>query len=595
MKLIDDHTEYFRAHLEGLAKTERRVYLSVIDLWQPSTTGEIAARARMDVRAVSALLGRLVERGAVLVEGSGRKRMYFAAERLYSIYYKLRRERDEATVVRNLVHFMAVFYTETELDEMSNKLKLEAKDSQIIHEGFRQAITEIPHIADFLPNVDQTRIGKSSESVATGKIEKILTSILAEGDEGRFDRVINIIDRLLGSRNADSIHLPDLLVATILHLRGVAYSELDDAKKAISSYAEVISRFGTNDTPEFQILVAGSLVNMGDEQERAGNLERAITTFDQVIERFGAHDTPYIQGQVVMAMISKGDIEERIGNIEDAISIYDRVVERYGSTDAPVVWEQLARALVNKMVAEVQRGRPEDAFAACDQVVERFGDCDVPEVQVQVARALVGKGIIGGLLGDHERAIAACDEVVERFGDCGVPELQIQLAKALIIKGEAAIQINRLEEALNICDTLEREFDTLADDDRVTFGWRAKWIRTRILLAQERHLAAMESFRSIYSALVLDNESMMAEMLGHMIVLVADGASERALVEILSSDGEKSALLAPLVVALRQRMGETIREPAEMVEVAMDILEEVRKRIAAKEDLATAARRGTTN
>ena len=109
VKLVDDHTEYFRGHLEVFAKAERRVYLAAIDLWQPSTTGEIAARARMDVRTVSALLGRLVERGAVVVEGSGKKRMYAAAERLYSIYYKLRRERDEATVVRNLIHFMAVF------------------------------------------------------------------------------------------------------------------------------------------------------------------------------------------------------------------------------------------------------------------------------------------------------------------------------------------------------------------------------------------------------------------------------------------------------------------------------------------------------
>ena len=32
--LIDEHTEYFRSHLEVLAKTERRVYLAVIDLWQ---------------------------------------------------------------------------------------------------------------------------------------------------------------------------------------------------------------------------------------------------------------------------------------------------------------------------------------------------------------------------------------------------------------------------------------------------------------------------------------------------------------------------------------------------------------------------------
>ena len=41
--LIDEHTEYFRGHLEVLAKTERRVYVSVIDLWQPSSASEIAS------------------------------------------------------------------------------------------------------------------------------------------------------------------------------------------------------------------------------------------------------------------------------------------------------------------------------------------------------------------------------------------------------------------------------------------------------------------------------------------------------------------------------------------------------------------------
>ena len=112
--LVDDHTEYFRSHLEHIAKTERRVYLAVIDLWQPSSAQKIAARARMDVRTVSALIARLVDRGAVLVEGTGRKRKYAAAERLYSIYYKLRRERDEAGLVRNLILFMTAFYHDDE-------------------------------------------------------------------------------------------------------------------------------------------------------------------------------------------------------------------------------------------------------------------------------------------------------------------------------------------------------------------------------------------------------------------------------------------------------------------------------------------------
>ena len=154
VSLIDDHTEYFRAHLEGFAKTERRVYLAVIDLWQPSTTGEVAARARMDVRAVSALLGRLVERGAVIVEGSGRKRMYAASERLYSIYYKLRRERDEAAVVRNLIHFMAVFYSEAESGERTRALISEAAQWPALREGIRRATAESPYVGRVFASED---------------------------------------------------------------------------------------------------------------------------------------------------------------------------------------------------------------------------------------------------------------------------------------------------------------------------------------------------------------------------------------------------------------------------------------------------------
>ena len=38
-------------------------------------------------------------------QGRGRKRLYSAAEPLYSMYYKLRREQDEAAVVENLIRF----------------------------------------------------------------------------------------------------------------------------------------------------------------------------------------------------------------------------------------------------------------------------------------------------------------------------------------------------------------------------------------------------------------------------------------------------------------------------------------------------------
>ncbi len=159
VRLIDEHTEYFRTHLEGFAKTERRVYLATIDLWQPSTTGEITARARLDVRIVSNMLGRLVHRGAVMYEGTGRKRRYSAVERLYGIYYKLRRERDEAAIVRNLIHFMAVFYGSlTGIDDVGIDWQaMRLRTNALLHLGDRDAVLEA-----FRAAYDAFRIGKKT-------------------------------------------------------------------------------------------------------------------------------------------------------------------------------------------------------------------------------------------------------------------------------------------------------------------------------------------------------------------------------------------------------------------------------------------------
>ena len=199
--LIDDHTEYFRGHLEVLAKGERRVYLAVIDLWQPSSTGEIAARARMDVRKVSALLGRLATRGAVIVEGPSKKRLYSAAERLYSIYYKLRREREKAAVVANLIHFMTVFYSETELDSMPGGFS--ADKAQKVQETPRIDLKSLHSAYDvFVPGNEPMMYA----------IQRIAPRLVAAGAKGR-DLV-----KMLSCDKAKSEALAPLIVALRQHI-----------------------------------------------------------------------------------------------------------------------------------------------------------------------------------------------------------------------------------------------------------------------------------------------------------------------------------------------------------------------------------------
>ena len=383
--LIDEHTEYFRSHLEVLPKSERRVYIAVLDLWQPSTAGEVAARARMDIRKVSTMLGRLVERGVVTPApaSNGKRRVYAAAERLYGIYYKLRRERDEAAIVQHLIHFMAVFYRDDELVEISRKLRLEAMDSVAIREGIQRAITEEPQLADVF-----------------GFKEPI-------GPE-------EVTERL-----GDSVSAAKALVN-----KGVKQGRLGEFEAAIATYDRVIGRFGGSDALGLQEAVARALINKGATQGLLGEFEPAIATCDEVIERFGGSDALGLQEAVARALINKGATQGQLGEFEAAIATYDEVIERFGGSDAPGLQEAVAQALVFKSLTQGQLGEFEAAIATCDEVIERFGGSDAPGLQEAVAQALVFKSLTQGQLGESEAAIATCDEVIERFGGSDAPGLQ---------------------------------------------------------------------------------------------------------------------------------------------------------------------------
>src|SRR5208282_3752988 len=125
--LIDEHTEYFKSQLDILPPNERKAFVALLDLWDPVTAREVAQNARMPVSTTSAFLNRLITRGAVsLVESSGRKKLYQSAERLYNVYYLMRRCGHPSDRVRAAVRFIVQFYSGKQLVRSVARLAREA-------------------------------------------------------------------------------------------------------------------------------------------------------------------------------------------------------------------------------------------------------------------------------------------------------------------------------------------------------------------------------------------------------------------------------------------------------------------------------------
>ncbi len=667
VRLIDDHTEYFRGHLEILAKTERRVFLAIMDLWQPSSTGEIAARARLDVRTTSTMLGRLVERGAVVAEGGGGKRQYTAAERLYCIYYKLRRERDEAAIVSNLIHFMAVFYRETELAEIFVRLALEAAVSSTIQEGIARAIHDDPQIVSVfrdvrLPDIEpetnqdmatamellsegygQWKQGRTAEAVATlnkaiaicsDREDPKFQSLVAVAFRGKatlsqelgeLETAIEAYDEVVARLGVSSVLESQVTVARALVCTGCIHHQLGNIEAAIDATATVVRLFGSNGAPELQKLMAQSLALQGACRIEGSEFELAITAFEAIVERFGSSDTPELQQQVAGALLAKCISQLELGAFETAAVTSDILIEQFGSSDTPELQKQVAGALFYKCISQLKLGAFETAAVTSDILIEQFGSSDTPELQEQVAWALLYKGLLQFHLGEFKAAVATYDNMFGRFGSSSTPELQQLAAQALVTKctmqrrlhkfkaalktakemvkhfgvsdtprlqklvvqiliekGKIQTAIGHSGKALRIYDELNHRLGTVksqlrsqVDTHSKELQWRSEWVRTQALQVHGMQGVAMDTFRTVYAEFQPGNDAMMREMQVQVPELIANGASVHDIVEILETDTNKSGKLTPLVCALHQLAGKSVRAPAEVLEVAADILAQI--------------------
>ena len=136
-----------------------------------------------------------------------------------------------------------------------------------------------------------------------------------------------------------------------------------------------------------------------------------------MVVRFGANDTPELQVLVAMALVSKGITHCRRDESEAELVAYDDLVARFGASDTPELQMQVAKALFLKGIRRCQRDESEAELAAYDDLVARFGASDTLELQqCRLPSALNRQGHHAQpAAASHEAALAAWNAVVTKF------------------------------------------------------------------------------------------------------------------------------------------------------------------------------------
>ena len=447
-RLVDDHTEYFKSHLEALPPQERRVYLALAKLWKPATTKEISDLARIGTSKCSAQLRRLIARGVVAIAGgTGWRREYYLAERLYNIYYLLRRRSGPYRMVEALIQFMASYYGLSDLMRIGRGIKLVDED---INRVFGSDV--VPEMAGpmFMEMVAEKMLKKALASARNGFLFH---------RAGRFDEALGVYDVVLerfGScrdrlienlmnlvrynkgvlliqtrrfEEALGCHagilqrsdVAGLAPKTYLHT-GIAFLMLDRKKEAVRAFDEVLRRCDTNGTFDEDLTVLGALVYksfllLDSEAEKAvEGFDRAIGQFREEVRRFNAPDQDAsgrrmsrLAGFMAEVLVGKGIVLAQSGKAvsEEEVEI---LLACLAASDVPpdgsvevlvrfVVYAGPARALdlIGKAPETV---REETLLPLVTALRRELGQAsrvarEVEEIATDIRQRLVEPGILG--------------------------------------------------------------------------------------------------------------------------------------------------------------------------------------------------------
>ena len=322
LDLVDDHTEYFKSHLEALPALERRVYLALARLWKPATAREIANLARLDTNKCSALLKRLEGRGAVTAEGgTPRRRQYYLTERLYNIYYLLRRGSGSDRVVKALIDFMVSLYSPVVIWDVFKQTSERVLDAHIWS----------PHTTSYFINA---MFDEAEELTKLGQV----------------DGALEVYDETIRRFDADGEAGGETWAAQALAGKMLLLSGSNRKHEAIAVCDGLISKFETRKEPELVLYVAAALNYKGVVLIGEGEALKAIALVDHALAHLDGITTPYNVTVEALAFFVKGCALMDDDRNEEAAAAFDEVVLRYESTEQPDLARLASTSLVSKEV-----------------------------------------------------------------------------------------------------------------------------------------------------------------------------------------------------------------------------------------------------
>ena len=213
--------------------------------------------------------------------------------------------------MESLIRFMSVFYSEAEQMEMFPVFVSEAADSPPIQDGFERAAAGVPELYQLLALTEMAASERES-------LKQLEIEISAAFREQAYDNAISLVDRALVSSKTGSSLVSRTFTAWALSMKGDAQELMDDPASAVSTYEEVVERFGDSEDPELRRLVVPVQIRMAGALQEISGLGSAVPVYEDVMKHVRDSEDPELLFWLATALTEKGDALCQLGDVDAA-------------------------------------------------------------------------------------------------------------------------------------------------------------------------------------------------------------------------------------------------------------------------------------
>ncbi len=259
--------------------------------------------------------------------------------------------------------------------------------------------------------------------------------VLGLHEDGHLDQALEAAEQL--EADAAVGDLSDEIVRESLFAarfqRAMVLIEFGELDRAAEAYGRAATVPTDPDDPDQRHEVAMALLNRGVCLDAIGDPHAALTTYDELIERFGVADDPVTADQVVRARTNRAATLRVLGRPEDAIAAVRELAAELDDA-APLDAEQLVVGRRIHAAAAKDLGRLEEALTAVEGLPG--GGLDDPGVAFQRAAA------------DHDRAELLLDLGRPDDGRRVLDELSGSLDRADPEQADLAVEVEATRRRL---------------------------------------------------------------------------------------------------------------------------------------------------